>query len=260
MRETEEKPIPDVAKPLTVKPPDGVAHPHPGMWMGNMQNVLPIWINQREGYTASAASAGMLHPSFDQAFYGQRWPADATVYDAPKLADNQTTPVFFPQANFATASPQGASSAEPPYPTDPFPSTSTASPIVQASLLQNNYRFDMMNSAHGYYMYPTFQPPDYGFLTNWKNSAAIKRDNSQPPYRTGPGTNNVRVRTSEKYRNVYTDTQRLELEKEWSHNQFINAERKAHLSTELQLTERQIKIWFQNRRAKDRRESKKSKH
>uniref|UniRef100_A0A915DK92 Homeobox domain-containing protein n=1 Tax=Ditylenchus dipsaci TaxID=166011 RepID=A0A915DK92_9BILA len=68
-----------------------------------------------------------------------------------------------------------------------------------------------------------------------------------------PGTNNVRVRTSDKYRSVYTELQRLELEKEFLSNNFISAERKADLSTHLQLTERQIKIWFQNRRAKTRK-------
>uniref|UniRef100_A0A9J2PVY4 Homeobox domain-containing protein n=1 Tax=Ascaris lumbricoides TaxID=6252 RepID=A0A9J2PVY4_ASCLU len=46
---------------------------------------------------------------------------------------------------------------------------------------------------------------------------------------------------------VYTDYQRLELEKEFRTTQFINSERKSQLSSELQLTERQIKIWFQNR-------------
>ncbi|EJW86526.1 hypothetical protein WUBG_02562, partial [Wuchereria bancrofti] len=56
----------------------------------------------------------------------------------------------------------------------------------------------------------------------------------------------VRVRTSEKYRMVYSDYQRLELEKEFRTSQFINSERKSQLSSELQLTERQIKIWFQN--------------
>ncbi|OZC06416.1 homeobox domain protein [Onchocerca flexuosa] len=45
---------------------------------------------------------------------------------------------------------------------------------------------------------------------------------------------------------VYSDYQRLELEKEFRTSQFINSERKSQLSSELQLTERQIKIWFQN--------------
>ncbi|RCN50091.1 homeobox domain protein [Ancylostoma caninum] len=58
---------------------------------------------------------------------------------------------------------------------------------------------------------------------------------------------NVRVRTSDKYRMVYSDYQRLELEKEFCTSTFVTSERKAELSSLLNLTERQIKIWFQNR-------------
>ncbi|KHJ80627.1 homeobox domain protein, partial [Oesophagostomum dentatum] len=57
----------------------------------------------------------------------------------------------------------------------------------------------------------------------------------------------VRVRTSDKYRMVYSDYQRLELEKEFCTSTFVTSERKAELSSLLNLTERQIKIWFQNR-------------
>ncbi|KAK6022440.1 homeobox domain protein [Ostertagia ostertagi] len=43
-------------------------------------------------------------------------------------------------------------------------------------------------------------------------------------------------------------------ETEFCTSTFVTSERKAELSTLLNLTERQIKIWFQNRRAKDRRD------
>ncbi|CAI9731616.1 CDX-1 isoform X1 [Octopus vulgaris] len=62
-----------------------------------------------------------------------------------------------------------------------------------------------------------------------------------------------RTRTKDKYRSVYTDHQRLELEKEFHYNVYIDVVRKAELAQELGLSQRQIKIWFQNRRAKDRK-------
>ncbi|XP_035525562.1 homeobox protein CDX-1a [Morone saxatilis] len=62
-----------------------------------------------------------------------------------------------------------------------------------------------------------------------------------------------KTRTKDKYRVVYTDQQRLELEKEFQYNRYITMRRKTELSVALGLSERQVKIWFQNRRAKERK-------
>uniref|UniRef100_A0A8C9XBW0 Homeobox domain-containing protein n=1 Tax=Sander lucioperca TaxID=283035 RepID=A0A8C9XBW0_SANLU len=68
---------------------------------------------------------------------------------------------------------------------------------------------------------------------------------------------NGKTRTKDKYRVVYTDHQRLELEKEFHYSKYITIRRKAELATTLGLSERQVKIWFQNRRAKERKINKK---
>ena len=66
-----------------------------------------------------------------------------------------------------------------------------------------------------------------------------------------------KTRTKDKYRVVYTDHQRLELEKEFHYSRYITIRRKAELAQNLSLSERQVKIWFQNRRAKERKQNKK---
>ncbi|RZC43300.1 Homeobox domain containing protein, partial [Asbolus verrucosus] len=67
-----------------------------------------------------------------------------------------------------------------------------------------------------------------------------------------------KTRTKDKYRVVYTDLQRIELEKEFTfNNKYITIRRKSELASTLGLSERQIKIWFQNRRAKERKQNKK---
>ncbi|XP_021569618.1 homeobox protein CDX-1 [Carlito syrichta] len=73
----------------------------------------------------------------------------------------------------------------------------------------------------------------------------------------GGGGGSGKTRTKDKYRVVYTDHQRLELEKEFHYSRYITLRRKSELAASLGLTERQVKIWFQNRRAKERKVNKK---
>lgn len=65
-----------------------------------------------------------------------------------------------------------------------------------------------------------------------------------------------KTRTSDKYRVVYTDLQKVELEKEFLYSKYITIQRKAELARFVNLSERQVKIWFQNRRAKERKSKK----
>lgn len=65
-----------------------------------------------------------------------------------------------------------------------------------------------------------------------------------------------KTRTKDKYRVVYNDTQRIELENEFRVNEYIGIPRKQEIARKLNLSERQIKIWFQNRRAKKRKQQK----
>ncbi|KAG9491896.1 homeobox protein CDX-2 [Eleutherodactylus coqui] len=74
---------------------------------------------------------------------------------------------------------------------------------------------------------------------------------------TTQGNSGGKTRTKDKYRVVYTDHQRLELEKEFHYSRYITIRRKAELAASLGLSERQVKIWFQNRRAKERKINKK---
>ncbi|CAG9772155.1 unnamed protein product [Ceutorhynchus assimilis] len=68
-----------------------------------------------------------------------------------------------------------------------------------------------------------------------------------------------KTRTEFQYRVIYTPHQRIELEKEYSREKFVSLRRKILLARELGLSERQVKIWFQNRRSKERKLKKRNK-
>jgi hypothetical protein len=70
--------------------------------------------------------------------------------------------------------------------------------------------------------------------------------------KAGSSTNDKRKRT------LFTPVQLTRMEEEFRQNMYVVGLKRWRLATELCLTEKQIKIWFQNRRMKLKREQVKS--
>ena len=74
-------------------------------------------------------------------------------------------------------------------------------------------------------------------VKQWRQENTIITDNLQLVLDIFPAG---KTRTKDKYRVVYTDHQRLELEKEFHYSRYITIRRKSELASVLGLSERQV--------------------
>ncbi|CAG9787285.1 unnamed protein product [Diatraea saccharalis] len=114
-------------------------------------------------------------------------------------------------------------------------------------------------SQHQYYHNVNHQPPTPTY--HREELCPNNGDTNNMQYRHGYSTqgpveivNQCAVRKPKRHRTAFTTDQLTALETEYQIGQYIKRERRMELSQILNLTERSIKIWFQNRRMKAKKE------